>query len=274
MRCCILMAAALLAAGTTARATVVERSYGPRVHPTDSLFHSTANGQSLGGRIDLNAEVRATVRIDDVAREGTFLNASADHSLVGQPGGKRLIRTSPPNAPNATYIEMTESLYVDPLAMSGPVTFVSSSTGVLWGTAYSWECAPAVTFSFPESFTVSGSYYVAGPTEGLGTDFDVAFRRVAPTAELTGLAYAEMHKGSNYPATATLSIRQGDSFAFYEPETTTLFEGVVDGVACLASLNVAKMLGASQAPEPGSVVLATIAVVAARALGRKRCSRP
>ena len=114
-------ALALVVVSAASQAAVLELSYGPRVHLTDSFFHPTANGQSLGGLINLQAQVRATVRIDDVAHQGTFLSASVTQSLLGKSGGPRQIRIGPPNSPYPEYVTLEEYLYVDPLVMSGPV---------------------------------------------------------------------------------------------------------------------------------------------------------
>jgi hypothetical protein len=258
-------ALALVVVSATSQAAVLELSYGPRTHLTDSFFHPTANGQSLGGLIDLQAEVRATVRIDDEAHQGTFLSASVTHNLLGKPGGRRQIRISPPNSPYPEYVTLEEYLYVDPLVMSEPVAFVSSSTGHQWGYTDSLQCAPLVTFSFPDSFTVSGSYGVRGPSESIGAPFSVKFNRVEATPEVSGFAYATVYFGAHYPGTATLALdtQNGGAQAYYQPEVTTLFEGVVNGVPCKATLSTAKMLSISRAPEPASLSLAAVAAIAA-----------
>jgi hypothetical protein len=89
--------------------------------------------------------------------------------------------------------------------------------------------------SFPNSFNVTGTYTVQGPTQMFTQPFSIPFNRTTATPTHNPRWNGFVQVGSNYPDTARVGFI--DVFPFYPsyaPANGTIFQGTVDGVQVTA----------------------------------------
>jgi hypothetical protein len=210
------------------------------------------------------------VQIDSDAGTGKVIDAT--FSGIGPTGGtvERTFITQTGNFPDiiTTTTKLTETLTLDPFTVAPE--FESAVTGNIVPICCSvFSFASRMTVSFPDSFTVSGTYTVQGPTQTFSTPFNVLYERIE-SAHSTPLVQIGIRPGQNYPNDTTLWGYSGNPSKQYRPSIRDI-SGVVDGrnvAITFYGTEIKAGLGIL-APEPASWLLACLALCCATIHWRK-----
>jgi hypothetical protein len=203
-----------------------------------------------------------TVQIDSDADTGKVTDAT--FGGISPTGGtvERTFTRQTGNFPDiiTTTTRLTETLALDPVSVTPE--FVSAATGYIVPIAggFAFSFASRMTVSFPDSFTVSGTYTVQGPTQTFSTPFNVLYERIGD-AQLSSLVQVGIHPGQDFPNTTTLFGYSDNRSSQYRPSIRD-FRGVVDGYdvgITFYQTEIPAGLGIL-APEPASCLLAVFAL--------------
>jgi hypothetical protein len=237
---------------------------GQRFQLTNPLTESSVNGSGRGQRGVLDSRlVTYTTELDTVADTARLTQADFDYV----PSARTVTFQFPGNFPNPA-IAITESFSFDPISLETP--HLSATTSPLFsagGTKY--IAGLGFDLLYADSFVVSGTYRLQGPTESATVPFSVTYNRLeAPTN--TGGLTVNIDTGNNFPATAEVTTQ--NLFVIgrrYDPSSTLIFDGTIDGIP-FTSHFVQTTLWRFAVPEPSGLALGAIGRLAMIVRGRGR----
>jgi hypothetical protein len=245
--------------GRSQAATVsITRDLGTRILNSSSLVGSGLGG-SYGALHSLTESF--TVTTDTVADTASYTNMRFAVSMTGGGTITRMITTvTPPDFPNLPIINtqtFTETVALEPITTTNLAPqFVGSTVGAITYVGGSQFRFPSnVTNVFPaDSFTLSGTYTMQGPTQMVTMPFSVLYSR-AGNSNVTSPSMGFIKVGTNFPDTADISsdLRGG---AAYRPANRTLFSGTVDGRQFQVNFLDAAIYAYLPIPEPATLMLA------------------
>jgi hypothetical protein len=223
----------------------------------------------------------ADAEVDTDADTGRF--TSFDMSLAQIGGGTRTSSVSTvippsdfPGIPTTIMTTFTETVTFDPISdlANLEAQFVSSTTAPItyrFGTQYRFT--PNVTLAFPNSFTLSGTYHLQGPTQTVDVPFNVVYSRTG-SATVAQSWNNTIDVGLNFPETGKLDTFFSGVEKTYAPGNASLFSGMVDGRSFNVRFATVTLTVRVPVPEPTCASLASVgALVFCQAVGR-RLGRP
>jgi hypothetical protein len=243
----------------------------------ESTFSGFANFGSVSPPRDL------TVTVDDVADTATFIGPemSVTTPAFNQVFEREFTTVTPPtnfpDPPIITTQRLVETITVDPIHLQ--FQFVSSTTGALtfFTPSLSYQFRSNVRLMFPDSFTVTGTYEVRGPTETITRPFSVRYSRIGG-GTLNDLWFGFIRPGSDYPETANMgAIDILPFYPTYRPFPANVFQGTVDGIPVTARLFDAFTEVRLPMPVPESTSalpwMVGLAMLAFGMMDRSRCAK-
>ena len=287
---CVLFSFTVLTADVSHAAIVnLSKELGSREMHSASFMNSTFGIQ---GRL-MSLANSFSISADTLADTGSFTDMHFGVALEG--GGTRTqtftdtIVTPPTDFPDPPIITIitstfTETVVLDPLSPANfAPQFLSSTVGTVSYLSHQggfWYGFPSnVTIAFPDSFTVSGTYIVEGPTETVTVPFNVLYSR-SMSANVTQTWLGLVDVGTDFPNTARAGVtppRQAQASRFYDPATGLIFDGTVDGRTFSFRLFRTEIVATLPSiPEPMSVCLWVIGVIGclrSRTLSAKKRQR-
>jgi hypothetical protein len=223
----------------------------------------------------------ADAEVDTDADTGRF--TSFDMSFTQIAGGTRTSSVSTvippsdfPGIPTTITTTFTETVTFDPIGdlANLEAQFVSSTTApitYLFGTRYRFT--PNVTLAFPNSFTLSGTYHLQGPTQTVDVPFNVVYSRTG-IATVAQSWINTIDVGLNFPETGKLDTFFSGVEKTYTPGNASVFTGIVDGRSFNVRFATVTLTVRVPVPEPTCASLASVgALVFCQAVGR-RLGRP
>jgi hypothetical protein len=203
--------------------------------------------------------------VDTILDTGMVSNMDISPSPVSSRSAERVttIVTPPTDFPDPPIVEVKrfiETLSFD--AITFPIEFVSGTTGpITYQGGYRFPST--VSFELLDSFTVSGTYKVEGPTETIEVPFTTEYRRTSAAEDASRNLVNLVALGTNFPQTALIyQLLNGNVSAFYTPATTTIFNGVVDGQSFRANfLSTTAAITWTPVPEPSTALLSVLGLV-------------
>jgi hypothetical protein len=220
---------------------------------TDTLFNGGV------GQISSAFESRLTnytTEIDSDAGTAKLTHATFAYGGISETSTLEFPGTFPNPA-----VQLTETFTFNPLTLATPL--VSSSTSPLTsigGTRFRANVDFVV--SYPESFVLTGTYHIQGPTESATAPFSETYQRVGASAN-TGTIGLIVDTGNNFPA--TLSVTTESLFplgrAYEKTGISKIFTGTIDGVTVEAYMGRIELWHLA-VPEPAGFFLAAFAAAA------------
>lgn len=243
----------------------ITRDMGSRPSGDSELIHSSFGSGGRYGRLNSFAE-SFSITTDTVANTASFSEMRFGNVTVTGGGTRSQSSTTVtpptdfPDPPIFNTATFTETVTLNPISPTNVLPrFISSTTGaVTYQNGYRYQFPANVVFEFPDSFTVSGTYKMQGPTETATVPFSMLYSRVG-SASVIRPSTGFIDVGTNFPDTASITASVGSS-ATYRPASNILFNGTVNGQLFRIEFLEARLFAGIPIPEPATWLYALAAI--------------